>query len=65
MTTVENVKDPNLITGILKLVEGRCEKRQRKIIRYLNGDQTRQGQPIRIFRGDYSIQQLAIYDYEQ
>lgn len=52
-----------LIVGILKNEEGRFENNQWKIIRHLNGDQTHQGRHCRIFRGDYSIQRLALYDY--
>jgi beta-galactosidase GanA len=67
----KNIKNPNLIVGILKAEEGKFvrkdsfgENNKWKVIRHLNGDQTHQGRHIRIFLDDYSIQRFELYSYE-
>jgi len=62
--TFKNIKDPNLKVGILKVDEGVFENMKWKIIRHLNGDQTHQGRHLRIFKENYNIQRLELYDYE-
>ncbi len=62
--TFRNIKDPNLIVGILKADEGRFENGQWNVVRHLNGDQTHQGRHIRIFKENYSIQRFELYNYE-
>jgi beta-galactosidase GanA len=61
--TFRNIKNPDLIVGILKADEGEIENNKWKIIRHLNGDQTHQGRHIRIFLDDYSIQRFELYNY--
>jgi beta-galactosidase GanA len=69
--TFKNIKNPNLIVGILKAEEGKFvrkdplrENNKWKVIRHLNGDQTHQGRHIRIFLDNYSIQRFELYNYE-
>ncbi|MGL1888146.1 MAG: DUF5597 domain-containing protein [Reichenbachiella sp.] len=62
--TFKNVKNPNLIVGILKVDEGLIKEGQWKVIRHLNGDQTHQGRHIRIFKENYKIQRFELYNYE-
>tara|TARA_R110000764_G_scaffold148111_3_gene236001 strand:+ start:7726 stop:9387 length:1662 start_codon:yes stop_codon:yes gene_type:complete len=62
--TFKNIKDPNLKVGILKVDEGIFENKKWKVIRHLNGDQTHQGRHLRIFKENYKIQRLELYDYE-
>ena len=62
--TFRNIKNPDLIVGILKADEGEIENNKWKIIRHLNGDQTHQGRHIRIFLDDYSIQRFELYNYK-
>jgi len=62
--TFKNLKNPDLIVGILKDEEGKFENNTWKVIRYLNGDQIHQGRHIRIFLDDYSIQRFELYNYE-
>ncbi|MBX2966360.1 MAG: DUF5597 domain-containing protein [Cyclobacteriaceae bacterium] len=62
--TFKNLQNPSLHVGILKNEEGRFENNEWKIIRHMNGDQTHQGRHVRIFHGDYSIQRIALYNYE-
>lgn len=62
--TFKNLSNPELNVGILKDEEGKFEKNEWKVIRYLNGDQTHQGRHIRIFLNDYSIQKFELYNYK-
>ena len=69
--TFKNIKNPDLIVGILKDEEGKFihqdsigDDRSWKVIRYLNGDQTHQGRHIRIFFNNYSIQRFELYNYK-
>ncbi|MBX2842343.1 MAG: DUF5597 domain-containing protein [Flammeovirgaceae bacterium] len=62
--TFSNKNKPVLITGILKYEEGRFNNNEWEIIRHLNGDQTHQGRHLRIFRGEYTIQRIELYDYK-
>lgn len=62
--TFKNIKNPNLIVGILKTDEGKFENDKWKVIRHMNGDQTHQGRHIRAFVNDFSIQRFELYNYE-
>ncbi|MDP5044190.1 MAG: DUF5597 domain-containing protein, partial [Leeuwenhoekiella sp.] len=62
--TFKNLKNPDLHVGILKVDEGVFENGNWKIIRHLNGDQTHQGRHLRIFKEDYKIQRLELYNYK-
>lgn len=62
--TFKNLKNPKLNVGILKVDEGVFENNKWKVIRHLNGDQTHQGRHLRIFKEDYKIQRLELYNYE-
>ncbi|MGB5668037.1 MAG: DUF5597 domain-containing protein [Maribacter sp.] len=62
--TFKNLKNPKLNVGILKVDEGVFENNKWKIIRHLNGDQTHQGRHLRIFKENYRIQRLELYNYE-
>ncbi|QCX37626.1 mannonate dehydratase [Aureibaculum algae] len=62
--TFKNLKNPNLTVGILKVDEGIFENGNWKILRHLNGDQTHQGRHLRIFKENYKIQRLQLYNYE-
>lgn len=61
--TFKNLKDPNMRVGILKVDEGIFENGTWKVLRHLNGDQTHQGRHLRIFKEDYLIQRLELYNY--
>jgi hypothetical protein len=61
--TFKNLKNPELRVGILKVDEGVFEDGKWKIKRHLNGDQTHQGRHLRIFKEDYLIQRLELYNY--
>ncbi|MFI8380015.1 DUF5597 domain-containing protein [Leeuwenhoekiella sp. NPDC079379] len=61
--TFKNLKNPDLHVGILKVDEGVFENNVWKIRRHLNGDQTHQGRHLRIFKEDYKIQRLELYNY--
>tara|TARA_R110000868_G_scaffold137115_2_gene350560 strand:- start:18510 stop:20135 length:1626 start_codon:yes stop_codon:yes gene_type:complete len=62
--TFKNLKNPKLKVGILKVDEGLFENNKWKITRHLNGDQTHQGRHLRMFKEDYKIQRLELYNYE-
>jgi len=62
--TFNNIKNPDLLVGILKAEEGKFENNKWKLIRHLNGDQTHQGRHIRIFLNNYSIQRFELYHYK-
>jgi beta-galactosidase GanA len=62
--TFKNLKNPELIVGILKADEGRFEEDKWNVIRHLNGDQTHQGRHVRIFLDDFSIQRFELYNYK-
>jgi beta-galactosidase GanA len=62
--TFKNLKKPKLNVGILKVDEGVFENGNWKILRHLNGDQTHQGRHLRIFKENYKIQRLELYNYE-
>ena len=62
--TFKNLRNPDLIVGILKADEGKFENNKWKVIRHLNGDQTHQGRHIRIFLDNYSIQRFELYNYK-
>ncbi|WP_051621384.1 DUF5597 domain-containing protein [Leeuwenhoekiella sp. MAR_2009_132] len=62
--TFKNLKNPDLHVGILKVDEGVFENDTWKTIRHLNGDQTHQGRHLRIFKEDYKIQRLELYNYK-
>lgn len=62
--TFKNLKNSKLNVGILKVDEGIFEDGNWKITRHLNGDQTHQGRHLRIFKEDYKIQRLELYNYE-
>lgn len=62
--TFKNIKNPKLNVGILKVDEGIFDNNKWKITRHLNGDQTHQGRHLRIFKEDYKIQRLELYNYE-
>ena len=64
VATFEKKNEPTITVGILKNEEGRFENGEWKVFRHLNGDQTHQGRHVRIFRGEYSIQRLELYEYE-
>lgn len=65
VTTIKNIRNPNLNVGILKAEEGKFENNNWKVIRHLNGDQTHQGRHIRILlTDDYFIQRFELYNYE-
>ena len=63
VATFNNLTNPELNVGILKVDEGRFEDNHWKVIRHLNGDQTHQGRHVRIFHGQYSILRLELYNY--
>ena len=63
VATFKNLRNPDLNVGILKVDEGRFENNEWRVIRHLNGDQTHQGRPVRIFYDDYSILKFELYNY--
>ncbi len=65
VVTFKNLEDSNKKVGILKNEEGSFNNGDWKVLRHLNGDQIHQGRHIRIFRGNYVIQRLALYDYKK
>lgn len=64
VATFKNLKNPNMIVGILKVDEGKFENNKWKVIRHMNGDQTHQGRHVRAFINDFSIQRFELYNYE-
>jgi len=64
VATFVNRNDPALRVGILKCEAGEFRKEKWTVTRHLNGDQTHQGRHLRIFRGAYGIQRIALYNYE-
>lgn len=62
--TFRNIKDPNLIVGLLKVDEGKFVDNTWKVIRHMNGDQIHQGRHVRAFLEDYSIQRFELYNYK-
>lgn len=64
VATFKNLVNPVLNVGLLKVEEGIFENNKWKVIRYLNGDQIHQGRHVRIFRSDYSILRVELYNYE-
>jgi hypothetical protein len=63
--TFKNLKNPEMIVGILKADQGRFQDGKWQVIRHLNGDQTHQGRHIRILGSDgYFIQRFELYNYE-
>ena len=65
VVTFKNLEDSNKKVGILKNEEGSFNNGDWKVLRHLNGDQIHQGRHIRIFRGNYVIQRLALYDHKK
>lgn len=65
VVTFKNLEDDSVKVGILKNEEGRFVNGQWKVNRHLNGDQIHQGRHIRIFRGNFLIQRLALYEYKK
>lgn len=64
VATFKNAPNPAMNVGILKNEEGWMEDGKWHIFRHLNGDQTHQGRHICIFRGDWGVQRLELYEYE-
>jgi len=64
VATFNNLSNPDLNVGILKVDEGYFDDSTWKVLRHLNGDQTHQGRHLRIFMEDYSILRLELYNYE-
>ena len=62
--TIKNLNDSSLSVGILKDDKGRSENKDRKVIRHLNGDQTRQGKHVCILLHDNFILRFELYNYE-
>ncbi len=64
VATFKNAPNPAMNVGILKNEEGRMEDGKWHIFRHLNGDQTHQGRHICIFRGEWGVQRLELYEYD-
>ncbi|MEL6718345.1 MAG: DUF5597 domain-containing protein, partial [Bacteroidota bacterium] len=65
VVTFKNLEDSSMKVGILKNENGQLKDGQWIVYRHLNGDQTHQGRHIRIFRNNFMIQRLELYEYEK
>ncbi|HEY4967234.1 MAG TPA: DUF5597 domain-containing protein [Puia sp.] len=63
VVSFSSVKSGNPTVGILRAYEGEYMNGLWKPGRRMNGDQDHQGRHIRIPVGEFSIQQVKLYDY--